>query len=58
MGASGRSDRLFRITELLAQRQIWRACDLARILEVSERTIYRDIHTLIRQGVPIVGEAG
>jgi predicted DNA-binding transcriptional regulator YafY len=58
MAASGRSERLFRITELLAQRRVLRACDLAGILKVSERTIYRDMHTLVRQGVPIIGEAG
>jgi predicted DNA-binding transcriptional regulator YafY len=31
---------------------------LARDLEVSERTIYRDISTLTAQGAPIEGEAG
>lgn len=34
------------------------ARELAEILEVSERTIYRDIADLIGSGVPIEGEAG
>ncbi len=34
------------------------ATKLAEHLEVSERTIYRDIQDLIRSGVPITGEAG
>ena len=32
--------------------------DLAESLEVSERTIYRDIRDLMASGVPIEGEAG
>ena len=32
--------------------------ELAREMEVSVRTIYRDIETLIEQGAPIIGEAG
>src|SRR5690606_32615464 len=35
-----------------------RARDLSEALEVSERTIYRDIQDLIASGVPIEGEAG
>jgi predicted DNA-binding transcriptional regulator YafY len=31
---------------------------LAETLEVSERTIYRDVADLMAQGVPIEGEAG
>ena len=34
------------------------AAALARELEVSERTIYRDLSTLTAQGAPIQGEAG
>ena len=34
------------------------ARELARKLEVSERTIYRDVQDLGRSGVPIEGEAG
>jgi predicted DNA-binding transcriptional regulator YafY len=35
-----------------------RASDLAETLEVSERTVYRDIRDLMASGVPIEGEAG
>lgn len=35
-----------------------RGRDLAGLLEVSERTIYRDIADLVGSGVPIHGEAG
>lgn len=54
-----RADRLFRIVEYLkARRQVVRAEDLAHELEVSVRTIYRDITDLGISGVPIIGEAG
>src|SRR3546814_13454005 len=35
-----------------------RARELARKLEISERTAYRDIQDLMASGVPIEGEAG
>lgn len=54
-----RADRLFRIVEYLkAQRQVVTAEMLAEELEVSVRTIYRDIADLGTSGVPIIGEAG
>jgi len=54
-----RSDRLFEIIQILrAARQPVTACHLAERLEVSERTIYRDMATLTGRGVPILGEAG
>ena len=54
-----RADRLFRIVEYLkARRQAVTADKLAVELEVSVRTIYRDIADLSRSSVPIVGEAG
>jgi predicted DNA-binding transcriptional regulator YafY len=40
------------------RRQSVTAAQLAEILEVSERTIYRDVADLIAQGAPIDGEAG
>ena len=53
-----RADRLFEIIQLLRRRPTTRARDLAEALEVSERTIYRDIRDLMASGVPIEGEAG
>jgi len=54
-----RADRLFRIVEYLkARREVVTADMLANELEVSVRTIYRDIADLGVSGVPIVGEAG
>ncbi|NOY41766.1 MAG: YafY family transcriptional regulator [Planctomycetes bacterium] len=54
-----RADRLFRIVEYLkARRQVVTADTLASVLEVSVRTIYRDIADLGSSGVPIIGEAG
>lgn len=53
-----RADRLFDIIQILRRRKLVRAYDLAAELEVSERTIYRDINDLMASGVPIEGEAG
>ncbi|AXO14237.1 MULTISPECIES: helix-turn-helix transcriptional regulator [Thalassospira] len=53
-----RADRLFRLVQILRRRKLCRACDLAEELEVSERTIYRDIRDLAASGVPVEGEAG
>ncbi len=53
-----RADRLFEIIQILRRRKLARAQDLAEKLEVSERTIYRDISDLMASGVPIEGEAG
>lgn len=54
-----RADRLFRIVEYLkARRTVVTAQKLAEILEVSPRTIYRDIADLNASGIPIMGEAG
>jgi predicted DNA-binding transcriptional regulator YafY len=53
-----RADRLFQIIELLRGRRLSTARTLADRLEVSERTIYRDIRDLMLSGVPIEGEAG
>ncbi|WP_437686215.1 helix-turn-helix transcriptional regulator [Sorangium sp. So ce176] len=53
-----RADRLFQIVQLLRRRRVTTAARLAEELEVSERTIYRDVRDLIASGVPIEGEAG
>lgn len=53
-----RADRLFRLVQLLRRGRVRTASQLARELQVSERTIYRDVDDLSRSGVPIRGEAG
>jgi predicted DNA-binding transcriptional regulator YafY len=54
-----RSQRLLALLQALRRRRRpVTACDLARELSVSVRTIYRDIATLVEQGAPIDGEAG
>jgi predicted DNA-binding transcriptional regulator YafY len=53
-----RADRLFRIVQRLRRRGATTARDLAQALEVSERTVYRDVRDLVLSGVPIQGEAG
>jgi len=53
-----RADRLFQIVQFLRGGRLVTARDLAQRLEVSERTIYRDVAELIGTGVPITGEAG
>jgi len=53
-----RAERLFQIVQLIRGRRLSTASFLAQRLEVSERTVYRDVAELIAQGVPIDGEAG
>lgn len=53
-----RADRLFQIVQLVRGRRLTTGAYLAERLEVSERTVYRDIADLQRQGVPLEGEAG
>lgn len=53
-----RADRLFQLMLLLQEGKVRTARYLGEKLEVSERTIYRDIGDLIGSGIPIDGEAG
>ncbi len=53
-----RADRLFQLVQLIRGRRLSTARFLAARLEVSERTVYRDVAELAAQGVPIEGEAG
>ena len=53
-----RADRLFQIVQLVRGRRLSTAEFIAQRLEVSARTVYRDIADLQAQGVPIEGEAG
>ncbi|MGO4843004.1 helix-turn-helix domain-containing protein, partial [Rhizobiaceae sp. 2RAB30] len=53
------AERLFELIEILRRaRKPISAEAIARELEVSKRTVYRDVAALIAQRVPIEGEAG
>lgn len=53
-----RAERLFQIVQLIRGRRLSTAGFIAERLDVSERTVYRDVAELMAQGVPIEGEAG
>lgn len=53
-----RADRLISIIMLLQTRGRLTACQIAAEMEVSERTIYRDIDALSAAGIPIFSEYG
>jgi len=53
-----RAARLFEIVQLIRGRRLSTAAFIAARLEVSLRTVYRDVADLAAQGVPIEGEAG
>jgi predicted DNA-binding transcriptional regulator YafY len=53
-----RADRLFQIIQIIRSNRLTTAKQLAEQLEVSIRTVYRDVTDLIVSGVPIYGEAG
>ncbi len=53
-----RADRLFRIVSLLRSGRLMTGAQLAERLQVSQRTLYRDIADLQANGTPILGEAG
>ncbi|MCE8545715.1 YafY family transcriptional regulator [Ruegeria pomeroyi] len=53
-----RTDRLFDIIQILRDGKLHRARDIAARLEVSVRTIYRDMDTLVASGIPVEGERG
>lgn len=53
-----RTDRLFEIIQIISDGRLHLARDIAERLEVSVRTIYRDIDSLVASGVPVEGERG
>ncbi|GLQ29569.1 helix-turn-helix transcriptional regulator [Litoribrevibacter albus] len=54
-----KAERLFHLTTLLKSRRTAVTAEvLAEKLEVSVRTVYRDIQALIVSGIPVEGEAG
>lgn len=53
-----RSDRLFKILQLLHDGRLHRAQDIATQFGVSPRTIYRDMDRLAASGIPLRGTRG
>ena len=53
-----RADRLLSIMLLLEMHERMTAADLAKRLEVSERTILRDMDALSGAGIPVIAERG
>lgn len=54
-----KSERLFQLVNLLrGRRTAITAEQLSEVLEVSVRSIYRDIQSLVLSGIPMEGEAG
>ncbi|BBJ41590.1 hypothetical protein SSPO_043080 [Streptomyces antimycoticus] len=53
-----RAGRLLSLLLLLQNRGRMTAAELATELEVSVRTVYRDVESLTAAGVPIYGEPG
>ena len=53
-----RADRLFQIIQLLRTRQWVTAARIAEELDVSVRTVYRDVQDLSLSGTPILSETG
>jgi len=53
-----RTDRLFELIQILRDGRLHTARDMAERLEVSVRTLWRDMATLIASGLPVEGERG
>lgn len=53
-----RTDRLFDLIQILRDGRLHTARDMAEQLEVSTRTLWRDMATLIASGLPVEGERG
>lgn len=53
-----RSDRLFDLIQILRDGHLHRAADLAAVLGVSVRSIWRDMGMLAASGMPVEGERG
>ena len=53
-----RDDRLYDLIQLMRDGRLHTAAELARAVGVSTRTIWRDMATMARSGLPIDGERG
>ncbi|MGB0766070.1 MAG: helix-turn-helix transcriptional regulator, partial [Phycisphaeraceae bacterium] len=56
--ASDRVNRLLQLITLLQSRTGWDAKSLARELDISTRTLFRDLNTLEEAGIPCRSEDG
>ncbi len=57
-GRVARKDRLVALIALLRDGGLHRGADLAKTLGITTRSLYRDIDTLKRSGVPVAGRRG
>jgi predicted DNA-binding transcriptional regulator YafY len=53
-----RTDRLYDVIQILRDGRLHRASEMAQRLGVSDRTIWRDVATLMASGLPVEGERG
>ena len=53
-----RTDRLFDLIQILRDGRLHKAAEMADRLEVSDRTIWRDMATLMASGLPVEGARG
>ena len=53
-----RTDRLFDLIQILRDGRLHKAAEMADRLGVSDRTIWRDMATLMASGLPVEGERG
>jgi predicted DNA-binding transcriptional regulator YafY len=53
-----RDDRLYDLIQLMRDGRLHTAAELARAVGVSTRTIWRDMATMARSGLPVDGERG
>ena len=53
-----RTDRLFDLIQILRDGRLHRAADLATRMAVSDRTVWRDMATLMASGLPVESERG
>ena len=53
-----RTDRLFDLIQILRDGRLHRASELAQSMGVSDRTVWRDMATLMASGMPVEGERG
>ena len=53
-----RDDRIYDLIQILRDGRLHTAAELARVVGVSTRTIWRDMEMMARTGLPVEGERG